>query len=97
MMACQGEPLPLDWPAGAIGECPFTSEVLGERYSTAIEVQRLVVHLFNATVAPDMGSLMRADKQHRTLVLKMLAHYARHGEECSAFMAAGRRLVEVQP
>lgn len=73
---------------------PFESPILRQDYSTAIELRNLVVHLYNGTIAPDMGRLMRADKRHRDLALAMLEHYADHGEECQVFMDMARRLVD---
>ncbi len=74
---------------------PFSSPLLAGEYSTAIELQRLVVHLFNGSDMPDMAKLMRSDDEHRELAFAMLEHYAQHGENCPVFMGVARALVEV--
>jgi hypothetical protein len=71
---------------------PFLDPILRGNYATAIELRKLVVHLFNNSMSPDMASLMLRDKEHRALALAMLNHYAEYGEECQVFMEVAREI-----
>ncbi|WP_415258855.1 hypothetical protein [Thauera phenylacetica] len=73
----------------------YRNEICGF-YSTAQRLSALVKHLYNGAAHPVRldNLLSNADEHHSRIALELIAHYAKHGENCGVFMDLARRLVE---